>query len=332
MTGRSYMVRRLAILLLVGLSGSVASAQEPTRIVAGYSAISGHHSILWIAHEAGLFEKNGLKVEMVLIRSGTTHAQALVAGGTQISQLAGTSGLAAGVAGADIAFVSMYLNTAPFIIYGNVSKIADLKGKAIGVTRYGSTTDISARFALRKFGLQPEKDVALVQLEDYPGILGGIKSGRIAAGVFAPPFTDHAQGLGYKAIVNVAELGLEFPFAGLAAKKTYLREHADIVQRFLRAHIEALAVFKNNRDLTMKILKKYTGIEDPAVLASTVDFYAPKFPRAPYPTADGIRLALEQIALTDPRAKSAKPEEFMDIRFVKQLDENGFIKSLYPGR
>ena len=82
----------------------------------------------------------------------------------------------------------------------------------------------------------------------------------------------------------------------------------------------------------MKILRKYTGIEDPAVLASTVDFYAPKFPRAPYPTAAGIRLALEHIAITDPRAKSAAPEEFMDTRFVKQLDESGFIKSLYPGR
>jgi NitT/TauT family transport system substrate-binding protein len=326
------MATLLAVVLMISLSGGVAFAQGVTPLVAGYSAISGHHSILWIAHDAGLFEKNGLNVEMVLIRSGTTHAQALVAGGTQISQLAGTSGLAAGVAGADIVFVSMYLNTAPFIIYGNVSNVAELKGKAIGVTRYGSTTDISARFSLRKFGLQPDKDVALVQLEDYPGILGGIKSGRIAAGVFAPPFTDHARGLGYKAIVNVAELGLEFPFAGLAAKKTYLRDHADIVQRFLRAHIEALAVFKNNRDLTMKILRKYTGIEDPAVLASTVDFYAPKFPRAPYPTAAGIRLALEQIAITDPRAKSATPEEFMDTRFVKQLDESGFIKSLYPGR
>ncbi len=322
----------LAIFLILSPLSNAAFGQGLTRLVAGYSAISGHHSILWIAHEAGLFEKNGLKVEMVLIRSGTTHAQALVAGGTQISQLAGTSGLAAGVAGADIVFISMYLNTAPFIIYGNVARMEDLKGKAVGVTRYGSTTDISARFSLKKFGLQPEKDVALVQLDDYPGILGGIKSGRIAAGVFAPPFTDHAQGLGYKAIVNVAELGLEFPFAGLAAKRTYLRDHADIVQRFLRAHIEALAVFKNNRELTMKVLKKYTGIEDAAVLASTVNFYAPKFPRAPYPTVSGIRLALEQIAATDLRAKNAKPEDFMDTRFVKQLDESGFIQSLYAGR
>lgn len=325
-------IRSLTVLLALLLSSSAGLAQGLTRVVAGYSAISGHFAILWLAHEAGLFEKNGLKVEMVLIRSGSTHAQALVAGATQISQLAGTSGLAAGVAGADLTFVAMVLNTAPFIIYGSVSKLEELKGKGIGITRYGSTTDISARFALRKVGLQPEKDVAIIQLEDYPGMLGSLKSGRIAAGVFAPPFTDYAQKLGYKEIANIASMGLEFPFSGLVAKKSYVRDHADIVQRFLRAYVEAIALFKNNRELTMKVIQKYAAVNDPAILASTVNFYAPKFPRAPYPTADGIRLALEQIAATDPRAKNAKPEDFMDVRFIRQLDESGFIKNLYSQR
>lgn len=127
-------------------------------------------------------------------------------------------------------------------------------------------------------------------------------------------------------------MGLEFPFSGLAARKSYVRDHADIVQSFLRAYVEAIALFKNNRELTMKVIRKYAGISDPAILASTVDFYAPKFPRAPYPTADGIRLALEQIAATDSRAKGARPEDFMDMRFIKQLDESGFIKNLYPQR
>lgn len=321
-----------AALLVILSMPAIALAQGPTRVVAGYSAISGHFAILWVTHEAGLFDKNGLKVEMVLIRSGSTHAQALVAGGTQISQLAGPTALAAGVAGADLVFVAMVLNTAPFIIFGNVSKLEELKGKAIGVTRYGSTTDISARFALKRIGLQPDKDVAIIQLEDYPGMLGSLKSGRIAAGVFAPPFTDYAEKLGYKDIANIASMGLEFPFSGLAAKKTYVRDHAGIVQRFLRAYVEGIAVFKNNPELTKKVIQKYAGIHDPAILASTVDFYAPKFPRAPYPTVNGIRLSLEQIAANDPRAKGAKPEDFMDVRFVKQLDESGFIQSLYSPR
>ena len=213
---------------------------------------------------------------------------------------------------------------------GNVAKMEELKGKAIGITRFGSNTDISARFAIRKAGLQPEKDIALLQLEDYPGIMGGMQSGRIAAGALADPFTDAAKKLGYKEIADIAALGLEFPFVGIAAKKSYLKENSDTVQRFVRAYTEAIALYKNNRDLAMKITGKYTGIKDPAILSSTVNFYAPKLARVPYPTIGGIRFVLEQIATRDPKAKNVNPESFMDVRFVKQLEDSGFIQGLYP--
>ena len=311
---------------------SAAFAQGLTRVVSGYSAISGPHAVLWMTREAGLFEKNGLRAEIAYIRSGSTMAQALAAGELQIAQTGGPAALAAAVGGADFVIVAVALNTTPIVLMGTVSKIEELKGKAIGVTRYGSNTDMSARFALRKFGLQPDKDVALVQLEDYPGIMGGLQSGRIAAGALADPFTDHAQKLGYKEISNIAALGLEFPFVSLVAKKSYIRDHADVVQRFVRAYAEAIALYKNKPDLAAKVTQKYTGIKDPAILASTVDFYAPKLSRVPYPTVGGMRFVLEQIAAQNPKAKSVNPETFMDVTFVKQLEESGFIKSLYPAR
>ena len=327
------MAKQIAALLLVLLlSPTVAFAQGLTRIASGYSAISGPHAVLWIAREAGLFEKNGLKAEVAYIRSGSTMAQALLAGELQIAQTGGPGVLAAAVGGADFVIVAVALNTTPIVIMGTVSRMEELKGKAIGVTRYGSNTDISARFAIRKFGLQPDKDVALVQLEDYPGIMGGIQSGRIAAGALADPFTDHAKKLGYKEIADIASLGLEFPFVTLTAKKTYLRDHPDVVQRFIRAYTEAIALYKNNRELAMKVTQKYTGIKDPAILSSTVNFYAPKLSRAPYPTVGSIRFVLEQIAAQNPKAKNANPETFMDVTFVKQLEESGFIQGLYAGR
>ena len=326
------MARFLIVLLLLLLSSLAAFAQAPTRLASGYSAISGPHAVLWIAREAGLFEKNGLRAEVAYIRSGTTMSQALLAGELQIAQTGGPAALQAAVSGADFVLVAVALNTTPIVIMGTVSKMEELKGKAIGVTRYGANTDISARFALRKFGLQPDKDVAMVQLEDYPGIMGGIASGRIAAGALADPFTEHAAKLGYKEIANIAALGLEFPFVTLAAKKSYVRDHADIVQRFVRAYTEAIALYKNRPELAAKVTEKYTGIKDPAILSSTVSFYAPKLARAPYPTAGGISFVLDQIAVRDPRAKNVAPETLMDTRFVKQLDESGFIKSLYSGR
>jgi NitT/TauT family transport system substrate-binding protein len=323
-------MRSIMVLLMVLLLHATAAAQTLPRVMSGYAAISGPHAVLWVARDAGLFEKNGLRTDVAYIRSGSTMGQTLVAGEIQMAQMGGPAMLAAGVAGMDVTFVAVALNTTPIVIMGTVSKMEDLKGKAIGITRFGSNTDISARFAIRKAGLQPEKDVALAQLEDYPGIMGGIASGRIAAGALADPFTDAAKKLGYKEIADISALGLEFPFVGIAAKKSYIKDNADTVQRFVRAYTEAIAIYKNNRDFAMKVTSKYTGIKDPPILASTVSFYAPKLQRVPYPTVGGIRFVLEQIAARDPKAKAANPESFMDVRFVKQLEESGFIQSLYP--
>lgn len=318
----------ISALLVLCING-IAAAQNPTRVMSGYAAISGPHAVLWTAREAGLFEKNGLHTDVAYIRSGSTMAQTLVAGEVKMAQMGGPAALAAGVAGIDVTFVAVALNTTPIVIMGNVSRMEELKGKAIGITRFGSNTDISARFAIRKFGLQPDKDVALVQLEDYPGIMGGMQSGRIAAGALADPFTDRAKQLGYKDIVDVAALGLEFPFVGIVAKKSYVRDNVDTVQRFVRAYTEAIALYVNNPEMATKVTSKYTGIKDPAILASTVGFYAPKLARVPYPTIGGMRFVLEQIATRDPRAKNANAESFMDVRFVKRLEDDGFIKGLY---
>jgi NitT/TauT family transport system substrate-binding protein len=323
-------MRFILVALMVLLFHGTAVAQGLTRVMSGYAAVSGPHAVLWVAREAGLFEKNGLRTEVAYIRSGSTMAQTLVSGEIQMAQMGGPAMLAAGVAGMDVTFVAVALNTTPIVIMGNVAKMEELKGKAIGITRFGSNTDISARFAIRKAGLQPEKDIALLQLEDYPGIMGGMQSGRIAAGALADPFTDAAKKLGYKEIADIAALGLEFPFVGIAAKKSYLKENSDTAQRFVRAYTEAIALYKNNRDLAMKITGKYTGIKDPAILSSTVNFYAPKLARVPYPTIGGIRFVLEQIAARDPKAKNVNPESFMDVRFVKQLEDSGFIQGLYP--
>lgn len=320
----------LLITLMVLILTGTSAAQGLTRVMSGYAAISGPHAVLWVARDAGLFEKNGLRTDVAYIRSGSTMAQTLVSGEIQMAQQGAPAALAAGVAGMDLSFVAVALNTTPIVIMGTAARMEDLKGKAIGITRFGSNTDISARFAIRKAGLLPEKDVALVQLEDYPGIMGGIASGRIAAGALADPFTEHAKKLGYKEIADVAAMGLEFPFVGIVAKKTFVRDNPDTVQRFVRAYTEAIAIYKNNREVAMKVTSKYTGIKDPAILSSTVNFYAPKLARVPYPTVGGMRFVLEQIATRDPRAKNVNPESFMDVRFVKQLEDSGFIQSLYP--
>jgi NitT/TauT family transport system substrate-binding protein len=198
------MIRSIIAAIFLSLISGVAGAQTPVRVMTGYSATSGPHAVLWIAREAGLFERNGLKADVAYIRSGSTMAQTLVSGEIQLSQMGGPAMLAAGVAGMDVTFVAVALNTTPIVIMGNVSKMEELKGKSIGVTRYGSNTDTSARYAIRKAGLQPEKDVALIQLEEYGNILSSIQTGRVAAGALADPFTYAAKKLGIKEIADIA--------------------------------------------------------------------------------------------------------------------------------
>ena len=326
------MIRFVSALAALCLSAAAALAQAPIRIASGYSATSGPHAVLWVGREAGLFEKQGLRVDVAFIRSGTTMSQALLAGELAVAQTGGPAVIQAAVAGADFVLLAVALNTTPIVIMGTVNKMEDLKGKAIGVTRYGANTDISARYALRKYNLVPDKDVAMVQLEEYAGIMGGIASGRIAAGALSDPFTMHAAKLGYKELANVGALGLEFPFITLTAKKSYVRDHPDIVQRFMRAYVESIAIYKNKPDFAAKVTEKYTGIKDPEILASTVKFYAPQLAAAPYPTIGGIRFILDQLAPQNPKAKSFEAESLIDSRFVKQLDDSGYIKALYASR
>lgn len=159
--------------------------------------------------------------------------------------------------------------------------------------------------------------------------MGGIASGRIAAGALADPFTDAAKKLGYNEFADIAALGLEFFFVGIATKKSSIKENIDTVRRFVRAYTDAIAIYKNNPDFAIKVTSKHTSIKDPAILASTVSFYSPKLARGPYPTVGGIRFILDQIATREPKAKTFAPESFMDLRFVKELEESGFMPGLY---
>jgi ABC-type nitrate/sulfonate/bicarbonate transport system substrate-binding protein len=191
-------------------------------------------------------------------------AQALVAREIQLAQMGGPAILAAGVAGTDVTFVTIPLNTTPIVIMGNVTKIEELKGKAVGITGFGSNTDISARFAIRKARLQPEKDVVLVQLEDYARIMVGSLLAVSPRARWRIRLRTRPKNWATREIAVIASMGLEFTFVGIAAKKSYIKDNADTAQRCVRAYTEAIGVYKNNRDLAIKVTSKYSGVKDTA--------------------------------------------------------------------
>ena len=319
-----------SIFFLACLTVPFASAAEPIRI--GYSSISGSYLGLWVAHDAGFFAKEGLEDQMILIPSGSQLAQVATAGEVDIAALNGSSAMAAALQGADLKIVGNTTNKLIFSIYvrPEIKTIEGLKGKKIGVTRFGSATDISARFALRKHKIDPQKDVTILQMGAMSSIMGGLQGGSIDAGLVSPPTLFAVEKMGFKELVNITDMDLAFPNPSLIVQGGIMRKKPGLVDRFMRAYARGIHRAKTDRELTFKSIAKYTKIEDPLLLQKAYDLYVGKvLERAPYINMAGMKNALDDLAKTVPAAKDAKPEQFIDTRYLDNLEKSGLLKELY---
>ncbi|HEY1269497.1 MAG TPA: ABC transporter substrate-binding protein [Candidatus Binatia bacterium] len=325
------MLRKIALSsLLILLAAAPALAAERIRI--GYSSISGSYIGIWVGHDAGLFVNEGLEDQMILIPSGSQLAQVTVAGEVEIGALNGSSAMAAALQGADIKIIGNTTNKMIFSIYArpDIKGVEGLKGKKIGISRFGSSTDISARFALKKYGLDPQKDVTIVQMGAMSSIMGGLQGGAIEAGLVSPPTLFAVEKMGFKEIVSITDMDLPFPNPSLVVQGGIIRNRPDTINRFMRAYVRGIARARSDREFTYKSLAKYTKIDDPAVLAKAYDLYVGKvLEKAPYINMPGMKNALDDLATTMPAAKNAKPEQFIDFHFLDTLEKSGLLKELY---
>jgi len=310
----------------------VSYSRSADRIRIGYSSISGSYLGLWVAHDAGFFAKEGLEDQIILIPSGSQLAQVVTAGEIDIAALNGSSAMAAAMQGADLKIVGNSTNKLIFSIYvrPEIKSIEGLKGKKIGVTRYGSATDIAARFALRKHNLDPQKDVSILQMGAMTSIMGGLQGGSIDAGLVSPPTLFAVEKLGFKELVNVTDMDLAFPNPSLVVQGGIMRKNPDLVDRFMRAYARAIHRARTDKEFTFKSIAKYTKIEDPFVLQKAYDLYVGKvLEKAPYINMIGMKNALDDLAKTLPTARNAKPEQFIDTRFLDKLEKSGLLQDLY---
>lgn len=317
----------LLSLLLISISWSAE------RIRIGYSSISGSYIGIWVAHDAGLFTKEGLEDQIILIPSGSQLAQVTVAGEVEVGSFNGSSAMAAALGGADIKIIGNTVNKMIFSIYAkpDIKTIDGLKGKKLGVTRFGSSTDISARYALRKHRLQPEKDVTILQMGSVSSIMGGLQGGSIDAGVVSPPTLFAVDKLGFKELINITDMDLAFPNPSLIVQGGILKNRPEIVDRFMRAYVRGIHRARTDKALTMKSIGRYSKIEDPVFLQKAYDLYIGKvLEKAPYINMTGMQNALDDLGKTLPAAKEAKAEMFIDGRFLDKLEKSGLLKELYP--
>lgn len=308
--------------------------KKPSQLTISYPSISGAQAVLWIAKEMNIFRDNGLDVDLVYIAGGPRSMAALLSGQLQVIGTGGNSLVAANLQGAkDAVLIATTYNTLVFSLMtrANLKEPKDLQGKIIGVTGLGSLSDFTLRTLLRRWGLDPAREVVIRPMGGYPEILTGLQSGMLDGGIFSPPGNLNAQALGFREFIDAGSTGIEYASTCYGTTRRFIRERRETVAQFMRALTAAIHRFKTDKATSLKIMQQYIKTRDPKVLEETYRVYALKYlPKAPYPTRNGVKTILDSFAeSTIPDAKKAEPEAFVDISFVQELEKSGWIDRLY---
>jgi NitT/TauT family transport system substrate-binding protein len=332
-TNGSLVIAALVIVFLGAYAPSalVAQAKPLIKVVVGYGSTDGGVAVLGFAKETKLFEKRGLDVVLVGMGTGSVSLRALIAKDLEISSLSGSGLVQAALKGADTVIISALINGFIFKVFGapEISSPAQLKGKKLGVSRYGATSDFAVRLALKKWGLNPDRDVNILQIGTTQDTVRAMQTKMLDAGVTSGTSSLIARKSGFRELADLADLGLHYPTSAIGMTKSYLQKNEGLVKEFMLAYIEAIHDFKRNKEAALTVLKKYTRNDDREVLEDSYSNVASKYLALPIPTIEGIRTILTELSTTVPAAKNADPEQFVSYKIAREIEASGFVKRLY---
>jgi NitT/TauT family transport system substrate-binding protein len=318
----------LGLGLLLAYSAPLRAAESMIVGVAG-PAINMVYS--FVARDAGLFQKHGLDARVVVFDAGSILAQAALSGQVKISVSSGPATIASRSQGADTIIIGACVNVLPYSIVAakGITNWDQLKKKKIAISRFGSGTDTAVRLVLKKFGLDPAKDVTIVQLGTQPSRVQALAAGAIDATIISPPLDITAKKQGYPILINIADLGIPYPQQVIETTDSFTRENPRAVKNFLKGFIEGVRYATTHKEETKKVMIKYLKTTDPEILEATYQSFVQVTDQGGYPNLEGIRNAMEEVAQRVPVVKSKKPEEFVNARFLKELEKEGFFKQIY---
>lgn len=308
-----------------------ASAQ-PVKLKAAYSSIAIGQSLVWVVKEVGLFKENGLDVQLIFIGSSSTVTQAVLAGDVPIAIMSGATAISSQLAGSDLIIAASTKKDpaqAYLVAAKNITHSSQLKGKKLAVSRIGASSDFLLRLILKKIGLVPDRDVAIVQVGASPVRMAALANGAIDGTALTFEEMLVAKKMGFNVLLDISELGIEALNSDIVTTRRFLRDSRPIVQRFIKAMAKGVQFYADNKKFAMDVIGRYTKSTDLEKIENGYDFNAKIFLRKPYPTIKGIQLALEEFGEKNPAARAAAPEQFMDASIVKELDQSGYIDSLY---
>lgn len=325
------MLQALIVILLI-LCPSFGYGQRLPKIRAAYTSISIQMTPLYLMKELDLPRRQGLDVEMLYVPVSSRAIQAALAGEIQFLTSGGVANINANVAGADFVGLTATLNTFIFKVLSqpDLKEVSALKGKKVGISRLGGASDFSARYALERWGLAPDRDVAIIQVGGEPEVLLALQGKAIDAAVISEPFATLAARSGFNLLYDLSRFEVPYTLHGIGTRKSFIRDHRDVVIRFMKAYLEGIYLFKTNRELALNTLKKYTRLGDISVMQSAYDEYTQRLIRnVPYPDPAGIQTILDQLAKSRPQTKGLNPNDFIDPTILKEIEQSGFVKRLY---
>ncbi len=318
------------LLLSYSLYSSDAWGQEKIRL--SHSALEGSNAVWYLAQDRGLYKKNGLDVDLLFIPSTTTSVSSLVAGDVQVANASGGGVASAVVAGADLVLVACYVNSLPYelVVHEAVKSAEDLKGKSIGISRLGSASDVAARALIRGLGLEPDKQVLIMQVGGPAERAASFRTGRIV-GFPSPPGMVHlAKGMPLRILISTIDFQkrFEFPYICATTTKSHLSRQRETLKKVLMAHIEAIHFFKTRKEESKKILSKYSRQTNEAYLEDAYTASAKLYDVVPLVTRTGVEAQIKEAVGRKPGTQ-LRFEDMVDESIVRELEKSGFIDKVY---
>ena len=315
------------------ISAAIAQEKPLKKIYWGVSTLSPTLWIPYVAKDAKLFEKNGLDVELVLLRGSGQTSQAMVAGSLFASSVALPAVMLANLNGADLVNVAhgIAVQSSKLMVKPEIRKVEDLKGKKIGISSLGSAGDLLFGYVLRKYGIDTNREVIWLAVGNTGERLQALLNGAVDAADLTYPADVQAERRGFRVLLD-ARKEIVYPTASVVTRRKTIREDRETVMRVVRSYVEGIAFLKRNKDFSQKVLAKYFRTSDPEYLEGAYTIFKEDFIAVPYPITKGLDAIYEIAAARRPEIRSHKPDEFVDISIVAELDKSGFIKKLYEAK
>jgi NitT/TauT family transport system substrate-binding protein len=321
----------LALTAFCVLPPATVTAAQTQKLIAAWSSVSAINSPFWVMNDAGFFKQEGLDVDLIFVLSSPTVAKATLAGEVAFSGANSQVVVDSGLQGGDLIAIGSMANVVAFYVMASpeIKSVADLKGKTVGISRFGGSSDFGMRMLLAKYGLEPARDVAFVQIGGMPEIAAALSKRIISAAMMSHPMAYVAEQGGAKVLANLAKEEIPFMHMGFTTTRKFVKERRGQVKAMIRAYGRAVHFMHTRKEQTRAIYERYTKIKDLGMLDGSIKYGLDFIEKVPFVTTAAFQVTLDEVARSNPKAKQAKPQQFFDNSLVQEVVDEGLFTKLW---